>query len=105
MTKDIDELRQLVQERREKTAERQAAAAAARGRERKRGGGGGGGGGKDERQQQQQDKGGSGNGPSPMDEDGAVGGVEIVGSATLAGHDGEVFTCAFSTTDPLVASG
>jgi len=111
MTKDIDELRQLVQERREKAVERQQAGGAARARDRKRDRGGGS---KDDKQQQQQrdkegsGKGGgavSGNGPTAMDEDGGVSSVEVVSVVTLSGHDGEVFTCAFSPTDPLVASG
>lgn len=119
MTKDIDELRQLVGERREKNADRAAAAAKGGGggaRKRERGGSGS----KEERQQQQpqqqrekgKDREGSsaqGNGPAPMDEDGGGGGaitsVELGGKRTLKGHDGEVFTCAFSPVDALVASG
>ncbi|KAI8477394.1 MAG: WD40 repeat-like protein [Monoraphidium minutum] len=133
MTKDVDELRQLVQERRERAADK---AVAARGRDRKRERPAGGGGGKDERQpappgqQQQQQKerekggkdkgeegsrgggggagsgsGGAGSGPAAMEEDGPITSADVTNVTTLRGHDGEVFTCAFSPTNQLVASG
>ena len=135
MTKDIDELRALVAERREKGSERAAAFArggsggGASGRKRERAGS------KDERQDQQQQQqqqrqkqqqgkdkeggGAHGNGPAPMDEDGGGGGgkgggagaaapvssVELGEVVTLKGHDGEVFVCAFSPAGPFAASG
>lgn len=83
LTRDIDELRALVRERKEQTAEKQ------RDKERV----------KREEKVVADYKGQ----PTPMDSDKLP--LEITKVVTLQGHESEVFICAWSPTEPLLASG